>query len=368
MKRFFLAAAIAAAASLASAAPEITTYYAPNSQLIPAAQHLISSGTATIHIAANTLTDARLIGSLATARSAGRTVVAVLNVSGGTARSLAAQSLHAAGVTVYLSDMPDLLANHVLTVDGGTCAVGNYYWSPAAVQVGAYLSIVADLAITGSQDSRFAALVSGGTLLTASPHEKADPPPPLLQCYFSPNGGAQDKLCSLIANSQHSIRALVYTATNIAIFQALIDAHRRGVNVQVVADPYCAHLSGSRIPFLYAAGVPVRLDAAVKIMHEKVLICDDTTLAFGSYNFSEPAEHGNAENMVVTTDAAAIEAFVGDWFVRYRESAAYTGPPPPDAGPWQTVLPPPTPPGATLERSSSSTQQPTWTPDTRGTE
>lgn len=368
MKRLFYALLICTLLTLPAVALVVTTHWAPDATLVPAAQLLISSGTSTVHIAANTLVDDRIVSSLATSASNGRSVVAVLNLSGGTARSIAAQRLLAAGVTVYSSNMPDLLENHLLTVDGGTCAIGNYYWSPSAQQIGSYLNIVPDPTLTASMDSHFAGLVSGGTLLVSSQKPARDTPPPLIQCYYSPNGGCQDKLCALIDQSLSSIRVLCYTDTNIGIFQALIRAHQRGVNVQIVADPYCAGLAGSQIPAAHAAGIPIRVDHSVKIMHEKVMIFDDKQLSFGSYNYSEPAEHANAEDMVVTADPPTIDAFVANWFVRYNASVAYGGPPAADVGGWQTSPPPPTPPGSPIDRSPSFTHVPLLTPDTRGTE
>ena len=111
-----LLVATATLIAYAASALEITTYYAPDSRIVPAASSLIQSGTSTINIAANDLVDPTIVGSLAAAATAGRTVTAVLNLSGGTARSIAAAQLATAGVTVYASTMRNVIANHLLTV------------------------------------------------------------------------------------------------------------------------------------------------------------------------------------------------------------------------------------------------------------
>jgi hypothetical protein len=183
---FTLAAATTIVGTLAAADPgSITTYYAPDSRITPAVQSLLAASAGTVNFAANDLTDPAITGSLAATSTRGVTVTACLNLSGGTARTIAANTLAAAGVTVYSSTMSNLIGNHVLTVDGGTCAIGNYYWSPTALQVGNYLAIVAEPTVTSQQNDKFAVLVASATLTASPPAASYAAPPPVCGCLAS---------------------------------------------------------------------------------------------------------------------------------------------------------------------------------------
>ena len=95
----------------------------------------------------------------------------------------------------------------------------------------------------------------------------------------------------------------MYTATNVAIFQSLIAAKRRGLDVQIVADAYCSTLPGSQIHTAAAAGIPTWIDAHEKIQHNKVLVLDGSITFTGSFNLSTPAETRNAENLLRIEDS-----------------------------------------------------------------
>ncbi len=52
-----------------------------------------------------------------------------------------------------------------------------------------------------------------------------------------------------------------------------------------------------------------RLSYAPSVMHNKVIVCDDTVIT-GSYNFSRNGA-GNAENVLLVHDAACAAAYAG---------------------------------------------------------
>jgi phosphatidylserine/phosphatidylglycerophosphate/cardiolipin synthase-like enzyme len=85
------------------------------------------------------------------------------------------------------------------------------------------------------------------------------------------------------------------------VANALLAAHKRGVDVQMVVDR--AH-NGTRSSgtspagFLAANGIPVRIDFTHKIQHQKVMIID-TTVQLGSFNYTTSAEFSNSENVLV---------------------------------------------------------------------
>jgi len=57
-----------------------------------------------------------------------------------------------------------------------------------------------------------------------------------LEVAFSPNGGCTDLVIKVINSAKTSIRVLAYSFTSAPIAKALVEAHKRGVDVQVVVD------------------------------------------------------------------------------------------------------------------------------------
>lgn len=59
---------------------------------------------------------------------------------------------------------------------------------------------------------------------------------PILEDAFSPHQGASDLIIKTIANARESIDVAAYSFTSMAIAEALINAHRKGIEVRVVLD------------------------------------------------------------------------------------------------------------------------------------
>jgi phosphatidylserine/phosphatidylglycerophosphate/cardiolipin synthase-like enzyme len=117
-----------------------------------------------------------------------------------------------------------------------------------------------------------------------------------------------------------TIRVLAYAFTSERIADALIAAHRRGVDVQVIVDKSQRHAKGSRVHAVTAAGVPIFVDSAHASQHNKVIIIDTAAIITGSFNFSQSAETRNAENLLIADDAPLARAYADEW-TRHREHA-----------------------------------------------
>jgi phosphatidylserine/phosphatidylglycerophosphate/cardiolipin synthase-like enzyme len=131
--------------------------------------------------------------------------------------------------------------------------------------------------------------------------------------HFSPNGGAQDAIVSAINKAQSSVRVLAYNFTNKPIAKALLDAHKRGVKVEVVLDKSQRDEKYTGGRFLDNARVPVFIDAEHAIMHNKVMIIDETTVITGSFNFTRGAEEKNAENVLVISSKELAAVYLENW-------------------------------------------------------
>jgi phosphatidylserine/phosphatidylglycerophosphate/cardiolipin synthase-like enzyme len=81
------------------------------------------------------------------------------------------------------------------------------------------------------------------------------------------------------------------------IANALISAHKRGVEVRVVFDKSQSY---SQFAVLKAAGIEVKNDTNWEgIMHDKVAIIDSRIILAGSFNWTDTAENNNNENLIV---------------------------------------------------------------------
>jgi phosphatidylserine/phosphatidylglycerophosphate/cardiolipin synthase-like enzyme len=56
------------------------------------------------------------------------------------------------------------------------------------------------------------------------------------QIYFSPKGGCTEAITNQIDNAKSEILVQAYSFTSAPIAKALIDAHKRGVKVEVILD------------------------------------------------------------------------------------------------------------------------------------
>lgn len=145
---------------------------------------------------------------------------------------------------------------------------------------------------------------------------------------FSPGGGGEKLVLDAIAAARASIRVQAYSFTDRRIQRALGAARMRGVDVEVILDKTDAESYQHHKPVaavLAGEGVPVWIDFAVRIAHNKVIIIDGTELITGSYNFTYAAAFDNAENLLYIRNAPALaRAYLANWNWRKSCSRPYS--------------------------------------------
>jgi len=140
-----------------------------------------------------------------------------------------------------------------------------------------------------------------------------------VQVAFTPGSGADRMIIDVIAQARRQVLVQAFSFTHRRIADALVAAHRRGLDVAVIADRGQAlHHSRRVLEVLVAAGVPVLLDGAHDAAHNKVIIADageqDCAVVTGSFNFSYAAQHRNAENvLVLRAHPALCDAYAREW-------------------------------------------------------
>lgn len=149
---------------------------------------------------------------------------------------------------------------------------------------------------------------------------------PNITVAFSPNGGATQAVVDAIDEAQHSVRMGAYFFTSKPIAQALVAAHRRGVEVRAILDKTQATHSYSGATFLANNGIPTRIDRQHSIFHNKLVIIDGHSVVTGSFNFTKAAQNNNAENLIVLHNYPDIaRQYAANWQLHWDHSEAYSG-------------------------------------------
>jgi phosphatidylserine/phosphatidylglycerophosphate/cardiolipin synthase-like enzyme len=139
------------------------------------------------------------------------------------------------------------------------------------------------------------------------------------QVAFTPGDDAGALVVEAIARAKQQILVQAYSFTHKAIAEALVAAHRRGVEVRVIADhDQDKNVATTRIGWLADQGVPVWLDAQHGAAHNKVMVIDSgqpgATLITGSFNFTHAAQYRNAENLLILRGNPVLtEAYAANW-------------------------------------------------------
>jgi phosphatidylserine/phosphatidylglycerophosphate/cardiolipin synthase-like enzyme len=148
---------------------------------------------------------------------------------------------------------------------------------------------------------------------------------PPIEVYFSPKGGCTDAIVKELDKAKNTILVQAYSFTSYRIAKGLLDAHKRGVKVEVILDKSQRKDGYSSVTFLYNQGIAVKIDAQHAIAHNKIIIIDGETVITGSFNFTKAAEEKNAENLLVIHDKKLAERYIENWQEHDRHSEVYVG-------------------------------------------
>lgn len=127
-----------------------------------------------------------------------------------------------------------------------------------------------------------------------------------IDVYFSPKSGATQAIVTEISKAQKSIQVQAYSFTSAPIAKALLEAHKRGIAVEVILDKSQKSAKYTSATFLINAGIPTYIDSKHAIAHNKIIIIDRSTLITGSFNFTKAAEEKNAENLLIIKGNQAL--------------------------------------------------------------
>jgi len=162
-------------------------------------------------------------------------------------------------------------------------------------------------------------------VLCLSPPALAQAPQPAgdWQVCFTPEEECTQKLVGTLRQARRSILVQAYSFTSAPIARALVDARRRGVEVEVILDHSQQTEKYSSADYLSRSGIPTLIDAEHAIAHNKVMIIDEETVVTGSFNFTRAAQQHNAENLLIIRDAALAQRYFANWRLHREHSQPY---------------------------------------------
>jgi len=155
--------------------------------------------------------------------------------------------------------------------------------------------------------------------------QAAETPPflPPIEIYFSPGGGCTEAMLKEMRAAKKSILVQAYWFTSPIIAKALVDAHKRGVKVEVILDKSRTDRDHTQADVLAQAGVPTLIDGKHVTAHNKVIVVDGEVVITGSFNFTSQSEDQNAENLLVIRDKAIADKFTTNWKSHAEHSVPY---------------------------------------------
>ena len=132
---------------------------------------------------------------------------------------------------------------------------------------------------------------------------------------FSPDDGIDDMIEKLIAAANNSVYMLAYSFASRDIAERLEAADADGLDVIVVCEDGKAYTDGGgQCGPLAEAGVQVYVDGFKDtLMHEKLIILDNSVVIAGSYNFTRSADKRNDEQVLVIQNPEVAELFLSEF-------------------------------------------------------
>lgn len=140
-----------------------------------------------------------------------------------------------------------------------------------------------------------------------------------IHSYFSPGTACREAIRQQIAQAHHSMDICVFTISDDGITHDLMLAHKMGKKVRIITDNDKSNDLGSDIDRMAHAGIKVVKDNTSAHMHHKFAVFDNKRLLTGSYNWTRSAADYNHENVLLTDNSAAIQAFSAEFEKLWQE-------------------------------------------------
>ncbi len=284
---------------------------------------LMDTAQRTLDVAVYDFDLANVAEAMARARARGVVVRMVtdsdtLNNTRNRAVQAAFDILRRAGIPIVEDNRQEIMHDKFTVVDGEWVATGSWnYTDGDTYRLNNNLIVLRSRELAANYTNEFEKMFTQRRFGSAKP--RGSPYPTIMvgtariQTYFAPQDDVADKIIAEIGRAQRSIFFVAFSFTHDGIAQAMLDRAQAGVKVAGVFET-----TGSNTPFseynkLKAAGLEVYQDGNPWVMHHKVIIIDERTTILGSFNFSQNADKGNDENLLIIEDPMLAGAFKAEF-------------------------------------------------------
>lgn len=152
---------------------------------------------------------------------------------------------------------------------------------------------------------------------------------------FSPKDHLAEELISMIEKERASIKVAMFCLTHRQIVKALTQAQQRGVDVQVIVDPFSLRSNSvlkqnKQFPFSVYVWNPApeykdlksgkRVQKKTALMHDKFCIFGTDRIWTGSFNCTRDANLIHQENALVLESADIAKSYLSEFERIKKES------------------------------------------------
>ena len=134
----------------------------------------------------------------------------------------------------------------------------------------------------------------------------------LIENYFCPRDDCESRILDAMGQAKRSVYFMEYTFTSNPIEGELTTLHRKGLAVEGVIEKFQSANKDTYLS-LSRSGIDVWWDGNPKLMHHKVMIIDNSTVVFGSFNPTAAANTINRENVLIIHDPAIAQKFLEEY-------------------------------------------------------
>jgi len=141
--------------------------------------------------------------------------------------------------------------------------------------------------------------------------------------YFSPGEACRTVIINQIKAAINNLQICVFTISDDQITDAIITAHKRGVEIKIITDNDKSLDEGSDIEQIATMGISVKMDRTSDHMHHKFMVTDNKSLITGSYNWTRSAARFNHENILLTKDGGVVKSFLKEFDQLWKVMETY---------------------------------------------
>jgi phosphatidylserine/phosphatidylglycerophosphate/cardiolipin synthase-like enzyme len=130
------------------------------------------------------------------------------------------------------------------------------------------------------------------------------------------------KLISFIGLAETQLDIAIFSLTHSGIADAIVKAKSKpNMKIRMIVDREQAVAESSKVPYLKAAGIDIRIGFAKSMTHNKFTIVDLKRLETGSYNYTFNATNNNLENQVYLSEESTVKRFSAEFERMWGEAS-----------------------------------------------